>query len=74
MKTRVSLKYLASYCSLSPENYRCAYQRASRYLTVSAMSFNHYNSCFFEEDRSYRNNSGIRLHAGDLEHSLMKKK
>ena len=26
-----------------------------------------------KKDCSYRNNCGIRLHAGDLEHSLMKK-
>ena len=27
-----------------------------------------------KKDCSYRNNCGIRLHAGDLEHSLMKEK
>ena len=27
-----------------------------------------------KEDCSYRNNCGIQLHAGDLEHSLMKEK
>ena len=32
------------------------------------------NSCFFKKDCSYRNNCGIRLHDGDLEHSLMKEK
>ena len=34
----------------------------------------YYNSCFFKKDCSYRNNCGIRLHDGDLEHSLIKEK
>ena len=33
-----------------------------------------YNSCFFKKDFNYRNNRGVRLHDGDLEHSLMKEK
>ena len=33
-----------------------------------------YNSCFLKKDSSYRNNCDIRLHDGDLEHSLMKEK
>ena len=36
--------------------------------------YSYYNSCFFKKDCSYRNNCGIRLHDGDLEHSLMKEK
>ena len=32
------------------------------------------NSCFFKKDCSYGNNCGIRLHDGDLKHSLMKEK
>ena len=31
----------------------------------------YYNSCFLKKHRSNRNSSGIRLHDGDLEHSLM---
>ena len=34
----------------------------------------YYNSCFFKKDQSYRNNSGIWLHDGDLEHGLIKEK
>ena len=30
--------------------------------------------CSYYNSSSYRNNCGIRLHDGDLEHSLMKKK
>ena len=33
----------------------------------------YYYSCFFKKYCSYRNNGGILLHDGDLEHSLMKK-
>ena len=36
--------------------------------------YSYYNSCFFKKDCSYRNNCGIRLHDGDLEHSLIKEK
>ena len=31
-------------------------------------------SCFLKEDCNYRNNCGIELYDGDLQHSLMKKK
>ena len=34
----------------------------------------YYNSSFFKKDRSYRNNSDIRLHDGDLEQCLMEEK
>ena len=34
----------------------------------------YYNSCFLEKDCCYRNNCGIRLRDGDLEHCLIKKK
>ena len=34
----------------------------------------YYNSYFFKKDCSYRNNCGIQLHDGDLEHSIMKEK
>ena len=36
--------------------------------------YGYYNSCFFQKNRSYKNNRGIRLHDVDLEHSLMKEK
>ena len=29
--------------------------------------YNYSNSCFFNKDRSYRKNCGIRLHDADLE-------
>ena len=34
----------------------------------------YYDCCFFKNDCSYRNNCCIRLHDGDLDHSLMKEK
>ena len=34
----------------------------------------YYNSSFLRKDRSYRNNSDIRLHNGDLEQCLMEEK
>ena len=34
----------------------------------------YYNSYFLKKDCSYRNNCGIQLHDGDLEHSIMKEK
>ena len=34
----------------------------------------YYNSSFFKKDRSYRNNTDIRLHDGDLEQCLMEEK
>ena len=33
-----------------------------------------YNSYFFKKHCCYRNNYGIRLHDGDLEHCLIKEK
>ena len=36
--------------------------------------YSYYNSCFLKKDCSYRNNCGIRLHDGDLEHSLIEEK
>ena len=34
----------------------------------------YYSYCFFKKGCSYRNNCGIRLHEGDLEHIFMKEK
>ena len=36
--------------------------------------YSYYNSYFFKKDCCYRNNCGIRLHDGDLEHCLIKEK
>ena len=36
--------------------------------------YSYYNGCFLKKDCSYSSNCGIRLHDGDLEHSIMKEK
>ena len=36
--------------------------------------YSYHNSCFLKKDCCYRNNCGIRLHDGDLEHCLIKEK
>ena len=36
--------------------------------------WSYYNSSFLKKDGSYRNNSDIRFHDGDLEHCLMEEK
>ena len=71
-----SFSYLRT--SLLPQNNSCTYQRVSLYLTVSVVFFwpcvAIIIAATIKEDCSYRNNCGIRLHDGDLEHSLMKEK
>ena len=55
---------------LFPKSYN-EYQSFYSFLTMCS----YYNSCFFFFlKRSYRNDSGIRIHDVDLEHSLMKEK
>ena len=34
--------------------------------------YSYYNSCFFKKECCCRDNCGIRLHDGDLEHCLVK--
>ena len=71
-----SFSYLRT--SLLPQNNSCTYQRVSLYLNVSVVFFwpcvAIIIAATIKEDCSYRNNCGIRLHDGDLEHSLMKEK
>ena len=63
--------------SLLPQNYSCTYQSITflnSHCNVSWPCVAITIAAAIKKDCSYRSNCGIRLHAGDLEHSLMKEK
>ena len=68
---------ILSFSFSRPQNYSCTYQSIT-FLNCQCNDFWPYVAIIIagaiKKDCSYRSNCGIRLYAGDLEHSLMKEK